>query len=282
MDLGLGKNRDIYISRTWRKSEAGVADAVCRQLVEAGFRLIGDSEDQEGFDEGQRVESIISSCGALVAILPDRGQGTTSKYMLREIEIASRLQLPFLVVKESSVDLPGEPAVQAMHIVNTKTADDGESVPSSLLQNAIESLQEEWQSPAKPHFVFFGTDFDDEHEERNRAIRQTVQRVTAMPCVMGDELRTGEIQRVITQRIQDAFMMIADISAENINTCIEAGIARGANTRFHLLASEPRQRPPFMFRDQQVWHYADKADLLGKVHRIVYPYRRRVLNWELS
>ena len=98
---------------------------------------------------------------------------------------------------------------------------------------------------------------------------------------MGEDIRTGQIQEVIADRIRNAFIMIADISADNLNTCIEAGIARGANTHFHLVASEPRQRPPFMFRDQQVWHYADDVDLLGKVHRIVYPYRRRVLNWEL-
>jgi hypothetical protein len=72
------------------------------------------------------------------------------------------------------------------------------------------------------------------------------------------------------------------ISEDNLNTCIEAGIARGAGTRFHLAARTPRRRPPFMFRDQQVWHYANDIELLGRIHRIAYPYRRRVLNWELS
>jgi hypothetical protein len=37
-----------------------------------------------------------------------------------------------------------------------------------------------------------------------------------------------------------------------------------------------------MFRDQQVWHYDDDAALIGKVHRIAYPYRRRVINAELG
>jgi hypothetical protein len=76
-------------------------------------------------------------------------------------------------------------------------------------------------------------------------------------------------------------MMIADISDQNLNTCIEAGIARGAGTRLHLVAREPRRSPPFMFRDQQVWHYSDDVALLGIVFRLVYPYRRRVLSTEL-
>ena len=56
-----------------------------------------------------------------------------------------------------------------------------------------------------------------------------------MSCLMGDNIREGEVQNVITQKISDSFMMIADITKENIetqeiqeniNTLIEAGIAQ--------------------------------------------------------
>lgn len=93
--------------------------------------------------------------------------------------------------------------------------------------------------------------------------------------------RERHSQQVITDRITHAVMMIADISEENLNTCIEASIARGAGQRFHLVACEPRRRPPFIFRDQQVWYYANDIELLALIHRIAYPYRRRVVNWEL-
>jgi len=36
-----------------------------------------------------------------------------------------------------------------------------------------------------------------------------------------------------------------------------------------------------MFRDQQVWFYGDETELLGVAHRIIYSYRRRVLNQDL-
>jgi hypothetical protein len=36
-----------------------------------------------------------------------------------------------------------------------------------------------------------------------------------------------------------------------------------------------------MFRDQEVLFYEDDAELVGRVHQIVFPYRRRVLNYEL-
>ena len=48
-NLELGRARDIYVSRGWRPGEDAAAEQVCRLLVAAGFRLIGDSEDQEGW-----------------------------------------------------------------------------------------------------------------------------------------------------------------------------------------------------------------------------------------
>ena len=102
--------------------------------------------------------------------------------------------------------------------------------------------------------------------------------ITAMPCVMGDDIREGRIQEIITDRISRAFAVVADISEGNLNTCIEAGVARGAGARYHLIARGPQHSPPFMFRDQQTWFFDDDAAMLGVIHRIIYPYRRRVLN----
>lgn len=275
----LGKAQDIYVSRTWRESEAPLADHVCKLLDKAGFRLIGDSKDQAGFEEGKRVESIISSCGGLVAILPDRGQGQTSKYMLQEIETAQNFDLPCLIVAESSVKIPDsiDNPVIRMSADNIGGADSNEDA----LQEHIEILAEEWRRPIRPHYAFFSTDLEEAYKQRNQTAKSILELVTATECKMGDRLREPGIQQIIADRISEAFVMIADISENNLNTCIEAGIARGAKTRFHLVACEPRHRPPFMLSDYQVYHYANEVDLLGIVHNIAYPYRRRILNYEL-
>lgn len=88
----------------------------------------------------------------------------------------------------------------------------------------------------------------------------------------------------VNQRQYYAFISHAEVevSLENLNTCIETGMARGANVPLHLIARTPRQRPSLTFRDQQVWYYEGDIELLGKIHTIVYPYRRRILNYELS
>ncbi len=79
--------------------------------------------------------------------------------------------------------------------------------------------------------------------------------------------------------------MIADISDNNLNTLIEAGIALGAGTNVRLVArrsTDGEKNPPFMLNDIQIEDYADDKELLQKVHRISYEYRRRILNYELD
>ena len=279
VDLDIEKTRDVYVSRTWRENESPLADRICQLLKNSDLRLIGDSKDWPGV-EANRLKSIISSCGALVAVLPDRGGGETSKYMLQEIELAEALGLPCLVIAEPSV-VVNEKSVQRLARVTLSDVDYNNAA-SENLRRGIEWIADEWKRPPQPHYTFFSTNFDDQNRARNQVIRQILQRVTGIPCVVGDDIREGQIQQIITQRIAQALMVTSDISEDNLNTCIEAGIARGASTRLHLVARGPRRRPPFMFRDQQVFFYSDDIELLGIMHRIAYPYRRRVLNWELQ
>ncbi len=99
--LSLENVEDIFVSRPWRPTEAFLADYICKMLDKAGFRLIGDSEDQ-GKYRGERVKNIIKSCGGLVAILPNR-DGITSNYILEEINIAKEINIPSLVISEPNL-----------------------------------------------------------------------------------------------------------------------------------------------------------------------------------
>lgn len=283
--VGTGfEKQDIYISRTWREdTEAELADYVCRVLISKGFRLIGDSKDQEGFygkDDQERVRSIISSCGGLAAILPDRGRGTTSEPMIREIQLALDLRIPFLIITEPNVQLPDELDKVALRLATPIL----EKVDETTLQRNIVKFKEEWKKPSKPHYLFFATDFRQGNKKRNRLIKEHIQRITSMECIIGDDIQEVPIQQNIIDKISRAFAMIADISEGNINTIIEAGIAIGAGLKesLHLIASGPRRDTTFMFSDKEVLYYADESELLGIIHKIAYRYRRRVLNYELS
>ena len=133
-----------------------------------------------------------------------------------------------------------------------------------------------------PAYLFFATEIGSNHLFKNQVAIGMLQSITQVPCLIGDQIRTPPIQKTICERIAQATLVIADISNEKLNTCIEAGIARGAERDLFLVAIEPRKKPPFIFRDMQVWFYSNDLELLGILYRIAYPYRRRVLNHELE
>jgi hypothetical protein len=147
---GVSKTRDVYISRGWRESESAIADWVCRLVAEAGFRLIGDSKDQPSFDQDQRVRSIIASCGALAAVLPHRGGGRTSTYILQEIRIARELGLAVLLAADPNVVLP-EDLDECVRLSYEPSTGD-----SSELRGEIERLLEDWKAPARRIMRFSG------------------------------------------------------------------------------------------------------------------------------
>jgi len=161
-------------------------------------------------------------------------------------------------------------------------ADDIESGKlDTVLKRSIEVLAENWHRPSQPHYVFLATDLATEQEQRNLTIKQAVQHITAMPCIVGDKITESHIREAITEQIRQAFMVIADISKNNINSCIEAGIAIGAKRPLNLIARVPRGKVPFILSNYQVNNYSSDIDLLSTVHRITFPFRRRVLNSEL-
>jgi hypothetical protein len=199
--------------------------------------------------------------------------------MLNEIELARELGLPRLIITEPQVTLSAD--LENLAIRVNFVAGHFDDSALRAVKEGIARIDEDWKKPKQPHYAFYSTNFGDASIGRNRVIRHLIQRVTGIRCLMGDDIRDGHIQQVISDLLRHAFLVISDISEENLNTCIEAGIALGARRRLHLISAAPRRRPAFMFRDQQVWHYASEADLIGMIHRIVYPYRRRVLNAEL-
>lgn len=280
---------DVFVSRTWRSSEEHFADRVCREFIRAGFRLIGDAKDHPSYtDSKQRVKNIISSCGGLLAILPYREEKAdsyyTSPYCLDEIRLASEYNLPSIVIAEPGVKVSEELKSSVAHF--QQIADIHSNDDSVVFVNAVESMKERWKKVSNEHYTFFATNFDD--RELSQIVRQLIQQITGMPCLIGEDIHTPgiSVQEAIANLIRSASLTIADISQENINTLIEAGIARGANVEYRMVAlatnESPRKRPPFMFRDQQVEYYANGAELLGRIHRLTYPFRRRILNSEIG
>jgi len=273
------KARDIFISRSWHRDDGTSARTVCRALAEQGFRLIGDAKDQQGFRTGNRVERIIASCGAFVCILPFRKPATRQdspyKYFLREIDFAAAQSIPSVIIADPQVsrdDGQGEDWLR-METAATECPD----VVASTLQN----LWDQWQPPPRPKQIFLAMDLDSSAARAGSPARQLIERVTGMPTVVGNEIDETPVQTAIRESICRSFVVIADITDDNLNTCIEAGMGLAAGTNVELLARGKPRRPPFMLRDLQMRTYEDDVEQLGLLHKIARRYRRGILNAEI-
>jgi hypothetical protein len=249
--------------------------------VEQGFRLIGDAKDQRGFKTGDRVERIIASCGAFVGIVPYRGEALAHvdagpyKYFLREIDYAAKLALPCVIVADPRVSRE-DGRDQSWRRMDT----DAPNCPASV-DAALRDLWENWQPPPQPQYVFLAMDLDSKATAAGGPIRHLIERITGMPTFVGNEISGGQIQTAIRDKICQAFVVIADITEDNLNTCVEAGMALGAGANVELLASGKPRRPPFMLRDLQMPVYEDEVEQVGIIHNIARRYRRRILNAEM-
>ena len=294
--LDQGNSRDIYASFGWRPDEQAYSQSIMLPFIKLGygFRLIGDSEDRKTMlNEPDRVERIIDSCGGLLAILPFRADktdaGYTSKYIFHELEIALEAGLPVCIFAEKSSEK--EAVVIPDDILNRVPAENIYYVPRNLeashqemLQNAVRQMENGWRAPRRVEHFFFATAFKN---MRNDIIVETVKRVTGLDCVMGQSMRSSHAQYTIVEQIQDALMVVADLSNQDdsglsSNVLIEVGVARGAKVPYELASHQAVRERPFMLEDREFFYYRDDAELLRWIHHMVYPYRKRVINYELD
>jgi hypothetical protein len=273
--------RDVYVSRSWHADDMAAADRVCAALVRNhGFRLIGDSPDYAAFDEGDRVKRIIESCGALVAMLPfrdDSANGFTSKWIVREVQLARQLGRPYLLFTADGVNVDSSLIAAA---IGNRAFPLPSTVDDIALAKTLAFFDDEFSPSPRIAYAFFATSLRGEPQEIDRAVA-LVEQVTSMQCLLGQRLQGQHAQQEIVERIRNAQFVLADVTANHLNSVIEAGIARGAGTRLHLICRIPESgelRTRFMFRDLEVNWYGSPVERIGAVHRIARLYRRRVFH----
>jgi hypothetical protein len=257
------------------------ADYVSTALAGSrGFRLVGDSPDYAAFDGEDRIKRIIESCGALVGVLPfrdDAANGFTSKWIVKEVETARQLQRPYLLFVADGVKVDD---VLIGASIGKRTCPLPATADDRALTNALTLFDDEYSASPKVAYSFFATSLREGEKETERAV-ELIQQVTSMECLIGQRLQGQHAQQEIVELIRNAQFVIADITANQLNSMIEAGIARGAGTRLHLMCKPPESgalQTRFMFRDLEVNWYNNPVERIGAVHRIARLYRRRVFN----
>jgi hypothetical protein len=275
------RSKDLYVSCSWRPSDATVVKTICSQFVSFGFRLIGDSKDQAGFSNDQdRIERLIRSCGGLLAIIPFRDASSindpTYKYFVKEIAIAQSHNIPIAVFLDSRLNS------QENETLIASCSIDENNIDPNLVSSHIERLWDEWIAPPVPHFIFCALDLELDISKPGSMYRTVIESITGTPTIVGSEVQGSSLHEDIAKTIEDAFLIIADITNDNVNSCIEAGMAIMAKKFVRLISSGKNRNPPFMLRGAgQLRGYNTEADLIGITHKIARPFRRRVINLEL-
>ena len=273
--------RDVYLSRSWHAAEAEPGDHICLALARGyGFRLVGDSPEYLAFDDESRIRRIMEGCGALIGVLPyrdDAASGFTSKWIIKEVQVARDLGRPYLLFAAEGVKLDAAITAAA---VGAQVSPLPRSADDQILIQTLDLFEENYRASTRPAYSFFATSLRSDASETDRAIA-VIEQITGMQCLLGQRLQSQHAQQEIVDRIQQAQFLLADISENHANSLIEAGVARGAGTRLHLMCKTPDSgelQTRFMFRDLEVNWYQNALERIGAAHRIARLYRRRVFN----
>lgn len=265
-----------YLCRSWKEEDAPRGAALARAMLAAGLRPVCDWPDHANYDRA-RVARLIDGCGALVALLPHRGGGATSKYMLSEIETARAAAIPVLAFAEPGVALPPSVGFDA----RPAPAD-----PAHGWGADLEDLALDWKDPGSGQHVFIG--HSHAVEGKFAALRDMIARVSGLPVVIGRMVDGLDVPKEIVRDIQRAEFCLFDITNKDypnlpakidfaLNSCIEAGIAMGAGKTIYLTCAGPERSPPFMLRSAQVRYYEDDAGLVAHVARACVKHRRLIV-----
>jgi len=217
------------------------------------------------------------SCAGVACVIPNRPRTADRdelKHFISEARTAIRLGLPRLVVAEVGAECP--PDVR----VDVRLDGSGAPLPGDTdapLQEGAQGLLEQCRLHPRAGAVFLAVEFDEALQQRNEILRHMIQRVTGLPCVLGERIEGDAVQSAILGMIRQSVWVIADVTSSPLNTCIEAGAALGAGVECTLVARKPYQRPPFMLRGPELKLYEDDIDLLAIAHREARGHRRRVI-----
>lgn len=277
-------HQELFVSRSEKHEERDHADAVCREFIAAQFGLVADVFASG--DWRMRVRRLMAeSHGHLIVIPPRAAAG--QQCFIEEARMAEEFGLPLFVCAHPGAEIPDELRRSSNFVLW-----DGASNCHEL-EDAIREFQRGLRTSTDPAEVFLACQYR-ERRDRNEQLRALIERATSRRCRIGSEHQVyrPELTAEIIQQICSARLVVADIASEiddlglplvNLNTCIETGIAIGANREHVVLvrgceATEGKTKAlPFMFRNCQVLFYEDDVELIGKLHRALTPFRRRLI-----
>jgi hypothetical protein len=282
---------DVYLAASWSRPSP-LARETFAALHRTGWRLVGDSPTFKNFDE-RRIEAIQRTTSGVVALLPhdpSQSGSATSPYILAEARIALRIAKPLLLLSEPGVAPPEDLVRGAFRGTCVPLAPNAEGSPTlTTVFDAFDDMLQRVPNDDTGAFIFYAASLRGEPSEADD-IASVIERTSNMRCVRGERLAGDNVQAGIIDLIRRAAVLIADVSDDQRNTLIEAGIAMGAGTRLKLMCREPPTggadgrsiasgallKKRFMFEGQEFFWYRTPEERLGLCCYFARQFRRRI------
>jgi hypothetical protein len=185
-----------------------------------------------------------------------------------------------LLLTEPGVSVPPELGADAFRgrVFELEAGAERRATLDALLDDFDEHLAHQSHDDTGA-FIFYAASLRGDPAESDD-IHTVVERASNMPCVRGERLQGDHVQAAIVDRIRRAAVVIADVSDDNRNSLIEAGVAMGCGTRLKLMAREPPAGAPlkkrFMFEGQEYAWYRTPEERLGLCYAFARQFRRRI------
>jgi hypothetical protein len=278
--------RPVYFSRGTRRADEPANSVVEEVVLNLGGRLVCDAPDQAHSDP-ERLRRLIRSCGGLVAVLPLRAEGGTSPYVVSEIRLALAAGKPALVFAQPGVPKQEDWEFDVLPLTAEMVERGREAIEDVYDEKVAQFAGALAPSDVGQH-VFIGHSFSESAKELFVPAQRLVCRLVGLPVKVGAWLTGRGAQQKIVEHIRAAEFCLVDITNSGqaelpkkmdygLNSCIEAGVAIGAERPLFITCRGSRRTPPYMFRDREVLYYENEMELLGLVRRMCYDYRRQVI-----
>jgi len=145
----------------------------------------------------------------------------------------------------------------------------------------LDLLEATVETPELGNHVFFSCTQEMETSPLMPTLRRLIEWITQMHAVIGFDLQGQDQAESILASVTSAALCVADITGDNVNVCIEVGMAKAAGRLYELISAGETRSPPFMIRGPNALFYEDDLGQLGALHRLLRRHRRHVLNAEL-
>ena len=227
----------------------------------------------------------MDSCGAFVSIIPFRNEENASlesepyMYMLQEVDLARKLKLPMRVVVDPRVKCDMDLRHEWLRMDTN-----AESCPDEVARS-ITSLWADYEEPRRPHRILFSAHGKAPAALSGSLVRQTIERVTSMHTIACCDNPKSRSPASVERMIKESLVVLCDLSGADgqffdLDVSVQVGMALAVGANLEVLAARAADPSSFMLRDFLT--YANEAEQLAIIHKVMLPYRRRIINSELN